>query len=251
MAMEKYNEHLTREELIEYIDQKLGAAGRGRVETHFARCAECTQAAQEIHLFNAAWQTWTATAHGTLYLQVRLNEALKAAAAQPQNAAWKAHLEQWRTSWAGKARAAVNIITGEAAKILADGLEALTAPGEAWEFELAPQVLRSRGSEKHRSRGEEHRSKMQQEKIKSEKVELSPQQRIVKLTLERAGDVTVRAINFSRQEENPFVLLFTKEEKLVAYAKELKREKGSTHFAAKFANVSPGVYLAAFKPLRA
>lgn len=242
--MENFDRHLSPEEIIDYIEGKLPAGNIRRVEIHFARCSECVSIAREMQLLQQAWQTWSAEEHGKIYLQARMNAALIAAAEKEENPEWKERLLQWRASWSGKARVLVNIVKrapGSTSKLISEGLESLMAGGEEWEFELLPISLASRGEE---DAGPE----TQVVKIKAAEVDLSPQSRKAQIQLEWEGDVIVRVKNFSPTEKPPLIVLFSKENEMRSWVKELTKEKDSADFSAHFARVPPGNYLALFEP---
>lgn len=253
-------EHIAPEELADYCAARVPEAREEAIEAHLAVCDACVEEARQSYAFAAIWEEWTGVTAGDLLAhpvgqmalasegdvaeQGMLQGALAQVQRQDADPAWQARLAHWQTHWQGKAAAAVRLVVeaaDQAVHVVTEGLEALTTPGNPWDFALAS----ARGS----ARGPGEDRDVPQEAARPDAA--SPQVTIrvghVSHEATRRIQVSVRAL--PAQQAPPLVLLIPATAGGVPQVAALAPRQGSAWLVAQFRNVPQGDYLLAFEPI--
>jgi hypothetical protein len=149
MNAEMFANHISREELMDYVAELLPEKREAEIDLHLAACDDCAVTASQIHAMSVVWDNWTLRTHAEAHRQVRLAEVLnQVPGLDAQRRGW---LERWLQTASGRATAAAWLIldaTSQAAKLVTEGLDAITLAASPWRLSLVvPQAHRpSRGS---------------------------------------------------------------------------------------------------------
>lgn len=235
--------HYTLEALAEYVEMQLADEDALVLEEHLADCARCADLARTAHLLTAAFDGWTAQAHGAAFLAAQLQRAVATVQRQAASAPWHDRLATWVERWAGTAEVAVRVVfegAGQASRVVTEGLEPLTRPGTSWQFSLATAATPTRGLP---GRG----ATPPRPTVAVAALGGAAQARVA-VSGERR-DVVIRLDALPATQAPPLVLLVPlagdAEPRVTAPA----RQPGVEYLIARFDNVPIGSYLVAFEPV--
>jgi len=253
-------EHITPDELADYYAARVPEAREEAIEAHLAVCDACVEEARQSYAFAMIWEEWTGVTAGDLMAhpvgqsalasqgdvaeQGVLQDALEQVQRQEDNPAWRARLARWQTHWQGKAAAAVRLVVeaaDQAVHVVTEGLEALTTPGNPWDFALASASGSARGPGEDRD-------------VSPEAAEPEPESPQVTIRVGHASREATRLIQVSVQglparQTPPLVLLIPATAGDVTQVAALEVRPGSAWHVANFRNVPQGDYLLAFEPI--
>jgi hypothetical protein len=254
---------VTDEDYVAFVLEEMTPTQEAWIERHLATCASCTQALDAFFAATAAFPQAASEQQRLAWVQqvrarlqaaglsvpvpppeeawepVALATALQQAQQQVDDPAWRARLARWQTHWAGKAQAAVRLVVEQAARVVTEGLEALTTPGNRWDFALVSESARVLGEDRDVSQGTaEPRPEAPQVSIQVGQASREATRRI---------RVSVRAL--PAQPVPPLVLLIPATAGGVPQMAALAPRQGSAWFVADFRNVPQGDYLLAFEPM--
>jgi hypothetical protein len=225
-------EHLTKENLRDYLTCRLKESLLIKVEEHLAECAECSSRVRAEKLLQFAWNTLTAKTHGQAYWQAQLESALNEVAASPEYNNYKERLKDWISVWQNKAEAVLGLAleaASEKAQVITQGWESLTRPESKWGFAFGQTPVRGveKGPITVESSGEPN----------------------VKVTVDsEKSSVTVLVRKIEAGRKPPLVLLIPESKDKKPLLAEPKQPQGSKQFVAQFCNVPSGKYLLVFEP---
>ncbi len=237
------SEHISPEQLADYFSGELSEDEEATLEEHLAECAECAERARNVYGLSLVVDQWTARAHGEAYRRDLLVTALAQAEESTTTSSWQERLQLWRERWSGQVEAALGIVLGapgEACSLVTEGFKALARPKAIWEFaaaegSVAPQLLPTLGPGAPPA---------------PDTVEaLAPGRPQARVSVSgEAREVTVRIEELPPDRTAPLVLLIPEEggEPRVA---EPEKDPRLPYLIARFEEVEPGRYLAAFEPM--
>ena len=142
-------QHLTIEEILAYVANRLTEEESFAVENHLAECQECVTTVHHYHIirerFDELWDSWTARRHAEELLRAHVLEALYSAEIKPK-------LRERAIAWANriseKTEAALNIVIDaprKAARVFQEGLEVFFKTKAALHFSPIPEPTRVAG----------------------------------------------------------------------------------------------------------
>ena len=245
MTNEKTRANITRENLQAYFEGKLSEDQEVAVEEYLAECSEEEIAeARQTYAFTSAWNSWTPKAHGEAYRLVqdekqnRLVHILTGfISLYPQ---WRNRLQRWLDLSAGQAEAAVRVVmeaSGEASRLVTEGLEAMTRPQGRWQFSLEEAIVPTLGDTPKRSAPP------------LAAIALHAGKHQARVSLSGPGEVSVRVDEQLPGQVRPLVLLVPEEGQAEPQVKELETGPDGVYLIARFENVAPGQYLTLFEPV--
>jgi len=218
----------TKEEIDDYIWEELPEERGIEIGEHLSVCKECQKLSQEKFKTKLLWKSWTAKAHGEVYWQKRLSEALESSLELAKTPALKNRLEEWIRESKGKIGGAIQIILGgieEMGKVLTNFPQQFLAP-QPIQF---VQVAVVRGTEKDPG------------VIKV----ISKDKPGIQVLTDLVNRKVVVQIEDGPQRP-PLVILSPKEGKPLL--SEPKKIEGTNFYAAIFENISVGEYTLIFEP---
>jgi Putative zinc-finger len=232
--------HVADDLLAGYAARRLSEGDELEVEMHLAECEACTALARSALLVGDIWESWSARAHGEAYLAERLARAVERAAKLTDNAGWQARLSAWAASWSGRAEATVRVImetSGNASRVVTDGLEALSRPGTAWQFAAVPVAVPTRGPLAGGS-------------APPPTVALATGATQARVFVgEARREVVVRLDGQLAGGRPPLVLLVPVDEAAEPRLAVIEPRPGVAYMLARFSDVPAGDYVVAFEPL--
>jgi len=226
--------HLTKETLKSYLNLCLAKEMLMEVEEHLAECIDCSSRVRAQRLFQFAWNTLTAEAHGQAYWQARLEGSLNEAVSSPDYASYRERIKEWASSWQNKAEAVLGLVfeaASEKTQILTQGWESLVRPDSKLGFAFSSMPIR--GIEKGPIT-----------------VETSGKFNAKVTADSKKGTVTVLFLKLEPGNKTPLVMLISEVKGSRPVLAELKQPPGSKQFIAQFSNVPSGKYLLVFEPIK-
>jgi hypothetical protein len=236
--------HFSVETLVDYFDELLSASEELAIEEHLADCDPCTATAREVRGLSNLWESWTAETHAWAHQNAAVIEAVGQAVAREEDPAVRARLARWAEHWAGRAAATVRVVldaTGEAARVVTGGIEALARPGQALGLDFAPAAMPEPVRGGPRRPGPPSRPTVAVAPISGTaqaRVAISGQQRVV-----------VRVDGLPPEQPPPLVLLAPAAGSGEPRVAVPSRQPGVQYLIARFDNVPPGNYLVVFEPI--
>ena len=123
MSISAETDHISVEELADYVGACLSESRLAEIEWHLTVCEDCALRASPILQRASIWEQWTAATHLQALHQVeafdpeRLVEALEQAKSREGVPSLSGRLEHWLTNWSGRAQAAVRLVLSSASQV--------------------------------------------------------------------------------------------------------------------------------------
>jgi hypothetical protein len=237
-----------RELIDRYVLGQLTGRERERFEHRFLLSSQRREKVALARSFRQAMAAVTAQAETPEIARPPLHERLATALQQAQHQvadpAWRARLARWQTRWAGKAQAAARLVVeaaDQATRVMTEGLEALTTPGNQWDFALTSTRVSARGPGEDRD-------------VSQGAAGPGPTAPQVSIRVGQTSHEATRRIQVSvralpAQPVLPLVLLIPATAGGVPQVAALAPWPRSAWLVAQFQNVLQGDYLLAFEPM--
>lgn len=255
--------HVAPEELLDYFGGQLGEERGTAIAGHLASCGECRESAQQIDALSAAWDRWTAQAHGEACgttaaspraLLLRALDRLMVQA-EAVNQELRERFHRWREGSEGAVRVVLGA-AGSASHILTDGLEPLLNPAATWRAFVPVPVggpalrIRTRGGAV-RTRGAIKPAPITVETVRTRGSAIHAR---VSVDL-AARTIAVSVENFPRRRTPPMALLVPVQEGLEPQFKKLQVSRSAgprsktVDLYTEFSGVEEGAYLLSLEPI--
>lgn len=241
--------HLTEEQKLGYIANRLDEEASFAVDEHLATCPQCAggvRASRMLrHDFDRIWDAWTARSHGQAYREARITGILEEAA-KTAPPALRERIQRWsrriQGGVGGAIEAALNLIldtSRKTAQVISEGLEGLGGAGSHWQFAPVPSMA-TRGPAG--PIGDPEEAAPAKITVKAE----GPPWAEVRVDA-RIGKVSV--LLELQEEPWPLLLLQPKETEQAPWIGEFRRPEGMNFLLAEFEEVPGGEYLLLIEPI--